>query len=327
VTGDFASRWGWLKPTQDWRNLGLTPNFNEIGPLAAQMWDATEHQKVAGVIAIDVQALADLLQVTGPVTLPDGTVVSSSGVVELLLHNEYENLSYSTLPAQVQRVSRLGALAHAAIDALQNGSLDLKTLATAMSGATAGRHIMIWSSDNSDEQAWDSGGVAGQLFNDSMLAAVVSRSGTKLDQYLSVSCNLEMSPDSGESKGTLEVTLTNNTPPGQSQYIAGPYPHLGTVYGEYIGFLAVNLPANASRDFYATGASGAPVAWGAEGPVWLLAVPVDIKMGRTQTVVIHFVIPGTSGSFTVEPSGRIPPETWSFRGKSFTDASPMVLSW
>jgi Protein of unknown function (DUF4012) len=327
LTGDFAARWAWLKPSQDWRNLGLTPNFNEVGPVATQMWDAVEHEQVSGVIALDVQALQDLLEVTGPVTLSDGTVVSSSGVVQLLLHDEYEGITFETTPAQLQRVSRLGSLAKATLDALQDRSLDLKTLATAMSDATAGRHIMLWSSSSSDEQAWVTGGVAGELGNNSLLAAVVSRSGTKLDQYLTVKSSLEISPGSGSSHGTLAVTLTNSTPPGQSPYIAGPYPGLGTVYGEYIGFLAVNLPADASRDFYATGASGPPVAWGAEGPVWLLAVPIDVKEGRSQTVVVHFEMPGTHGSITVEPSARIPAEAWSFRGRDFTDATPVPLSW
>jgi hypothetical protein len=327
VTGDLAARWGWLKPTQNWRNLGLTPNFNQVGPLAVQMWQAVEHQHVEGVICIDIETLQDLLEVTGPVTLTDGTVVSASGVVQLLLHDEYENISFSSSPAQLARVGRLGSLARATLDALQDRSLDLKTMATAMSGATAGRHIMMWSADNQAESAWVSGGVAGELTNNSILAAVVSRSGTKLDQYLSVRCSLSVGSVAGRSNGTLEVTLTNSTPPGQSPYIAGPYPDLGTVYGEYIGFLAVNLPADASRDFEATGASGTPVAWGAEGPVWLLAVPVDIKAGHSQTVAVHFSMPGTHGTATVQPSARIPAEDWSFRGRSFTDASATNVSW
>jgi len=327
VGGDLGALWGWLDPGQDWRNLGLTPNFNEIGPVAVSMWQAVEHQQVQGVISIDVEALHQLLEVTGPVTLSDGTVVSSSNVVQLLLHDEYENLTYSSSLAQQERESRLGSLAKATLEAVQDRSLDLKTLATAMSSATEGRHIELWSSQPRFENAWVSGGVAGELTNDSLMAAIVSRSGTKLDQYLGVTCSLSVDTASGSSQAALTVTLANRTPPGQSQYIAGPYPGLGTVYGEYVGFVAVNIPADASSRFYATGASGPPVAWGAEGPVWLLAVPVDVKAGRTQTVVVHFKMPGDHGSVTVEPSARIPPESWTFRHRSFTDATPVSLSW
>ena len=335
LTGDLAARWGWLDPGEDWRNLGLTPNFNEIGPVAVSMWQAVEHQKVQGVIAIDVEALAQLLEVTGPVTLSDGESVSSSGVVELLLHDEYENLTYSSPLVQQERESRLGSLAKATLQAVQDRSLDLKTLATAVSSATAGRHIELWSSQAQAENAWVEGGVAGELGSNSIMAAVLSRSGTKLDQYLSVSCSLSVTGiskngapgTSGTSSAALSVTLTNQTPSGQSPYIAGPYPHLGTVYGEYIGFLAVNIPADATSHFFATGATGPPVAWGAEGPVWVLAVPIDVKAGRTQTVVVHFTMPGTTGSMVVQPSARIPPESWTFRGRKFTDAAPVTLSW
>jgi Protein of unknown function (DUF4012) len=331
ISGDLAARWGWLDPGQDWRNLALTPNFDEIGPVAVSMWQAVEHQQVQGVVCIDVEALQQLLEVTGPVTLSDGSTVSSSDVVQLLLHDEYENLTYSSPLVQQERESRLGSLAKATLEAVQDRSLDLKTLATAMSTATAGRHIELWSNDPQAENAWIAGGVSGELTGNSLMAAVLSRSGTKLDQYLSVSCSLSVTSSgaggAGTSEASLSVTLANRTPPGQSPYIAGPYPHLGTVYGEYIGFLAVNIPADASSDFFATGATGPPVAWGAEGPVWLLAVPIDVKAGRSQAVVVHFKMPGAHGSVTVQPSARIPPESWSFRGRSFTDAAPFALSW
>ena len=54
--GDLAARWGWLEPGQDWRNLALTPNFDEVGPVAVSMWKAVKHQQVDGVIMIDVEA-------------------------------------------------------------------------------------------------------------------------------------------------------------------------------------------------------------------------------------------------------------------------------
>ena len=27
-SGDFADRWGWLHPNREWRNLGLSPQFD-----------------------------------------------------------------------------------------------------------------------------------------------------------------------------------------------------------------------------------------------------------------------------------------------------------
>ncbi len=111
--------------------------------------------------------------------------------------------------------------------------------------------------------------------------AVINRGGNKLDQYLSVDTDLQIASGPGAGQGTLTTSILRTPPPGaQSQVIAGPYPGLGTVYGEYTGLLAVNLPPDAS---HLQVRGGAPVdTLGAEGPDWLLATPVDVKEGATQ---------------------------------------------
>jgi hypothetical protein len=323
VTGDLEANWGWLLPGVDWRNLGLTPQFDVNGPLAARMWQATTGQHVDGVMAVDVDTLQQFLDVTGPVTLADGTNLSSGNVVQYLTHDQYAGLTDQD--QSEGRQDRLGSLATAALDALNNESLDLKNLATAMTTATEGRHLLLWSAEPQVENDWKSGGVAGQLTPRSALVAVINRGGNKLDQYLSVDTDLQITPGSGGSQGTLTVNLQNTTPPGQSQFIAGPYPGTPAAYGEYIGLLAVNLPPRAS-DLEVRG--GAPKdAFGAEGPVWLLATPVDVKDGATQQIVITFQWPAGPGSMTIVPSARLNPVSWHYRGAVYNDASPFTLSW
>ena len=93
VTGDLEANWGWLQPGVDWRNLGLTPQFDVNGPLAARMWQAVTGQRVDGVMAVDVATLQQFLQVTGPVTLPDGTSLNAGDVVQYLTHDQYAGLT------------------------------------------------------------------------------------------------------------------------------------------------------------------------------------------------------------------------------------------
>ena len=329
-TGDLAARWGWLKPGQDWRNLGLTPQFDVNGQLAAEMWQAETGHHIDGVIAVDVEALHQFLEVTGPVTLSDGTTVSADNVVQTLIHDQYEGLTDNpTDPVQDQieagREERLGALSHAVLDSLQSESLDLKSLANAMTSATQGRHLLMWSASAPAEAAWVQGGVSGKLSSDSMMAAVINRGGNKLDQYLTVSSSLALQDHVRSASGTLTVTVTNNTPPGQSQFIAGPAPGLGTVYGEYLGILAVNLPGYASVPHMA----GSPTldALGAEGPTWLIATPVDVKTGHSQSFTVSFTIPLAHGQVQVVPSARLTPVTWHYRGTTESDATPLTFSW
>jgi hypothetical protein len=187
----------------------------------------------------------------------------------------------------------------------------------------------MWSATPSVEDAWQAGGVAGQLSADSALVAVVNRGGNKLDQYLSVATALQISAPggagAGSRQGTLTVTLHNGTPPGQSQFIAGPYPGLGDAYGEYIGLLAVNLPPEATH--LGIRAVATIDALGAEGPDWLLATPVDVKAGASEQIVVTFRLPAGPGSMTVVPSARLSPVPWDYRGTVHNDTAPFTVSW
>jgi len=169
------------------------------------------------------------------------------------------------------------------------------------------------------------GGVAGTLTPGSMLAAVINRGGNKLDPYMSVRVGLQLTVRGRHTDGVATVVVTNHTPPGQSQFIAGPYPGLGTVYGEYVGVLAVNVPGYASVPSLD---GHAPIdALGAEGPTWVIATPVDVKAGQQGRFVVRFTLPLTSGRITVLPSARLTPESWHYRSTTTTDAVPFTVSW
>lgn len=329
VTGDLEARWGFTGPGADFRNLGLTPQFDVNGPLAARMWQAATGQHVDGVLAIDVDALQEFLKVTGPVTLDDGQVIGSSNVVEFLTHDQYEGLTdeptASIAPTEQARQDEIGTLAHSALDAMENESLDLRNLADAMTASTEGRHIMLWSGDPAAQKAWEDAGVAGKLSAGSLMTAVINLGANKLDQYLAVHCTLEIARRGSRAEATLKVDLGDHTPPGQSQYIAGPYPGLGTSYGEYVGQLAVNLPAGSSG----VRLQGNPLITteGPEGPTLLVSTPVDVKQGHSEQVVVRFDLPSIHGLLTVLPSARLRPVSWSYRGHNLTDSSPFTVSW
>ena len=81
------------------------------------------------------------------------------------------------------------------------------------------------------------------------------------------------------------MTFANHTPPGQSPFIAGPYPGLGTVYGEYAGIATVNLPGDA-RDI-ASPSAHSVVTSGPEGPTILEGATMHILAGATQQHHVH----------------------------------------
>ncbi len=323
VTGDLQRNWGWLQPGVDWRNLGLTPQFDVTAPLAARMWAARTGQQVDGVLAVDVVALRQILAATGPVTA-GGVTVDSGNVEQYLLHDQYIGLS-DDATGDAARTDALGAIADATLRQLQGQSTNLRSLASSVAGAVAGRHLMVWSSNPTAQAAWLASGVSGSLTASSLGVAVVNQGGNKLDQYLPVSVDLVTRPTGSSTEVTLTTALTNRTPGGQSQFIAGPFPGLPLAYGDYSGVVADNLPAGAS-DITMTGA-GALTALGGEGPTWLVAAPVLVHPGATVTVVTRFRLPGTHGSMTLVPSARVPAEQWTYQGAHVTDDRPVTFTW
>lgn len=323
VTGDLQRNWGWLLPGVDWRNLGVTPQFDVTAPLAARMWAARTGQQVDGVLAIDLVGLRQILTATGPVQAA-GVTIDADNVLPYLMHDQYAGLSNDSA-GNAARADALGAIADATLHQLQGETTNLRTLASAMAGAVAGRHLMVWSSDPVAQAAWTTSGASGSLTGSSLAVNVVSQGGNKLDQYLPVSVALSTKPTGRDTDVTVTTTLANRTPPGQSEFIAGPFPGLPLAYGDYSGIVADNLPATATG-ITMTGA-GALTALGPEGPTWLVAAPVLIHQGATATVVTRFRLPGTHGSMQLVPSARVPAERWTYRGTTVTDDRPTTFSW
>jgi hypothetical protein len=323
VAGDLQRNWGWLHPSLDMRNLGLTPQFDVTAPLAARMWTASTGEQVDGVLALDVAGLRQLLEATGPVEA-NGRTVSADDVEQYLLHDQYVGLT-ETSPNSSDREAALGALAGAVLRQLQGQTTDLKSLANATSSAVAGRHLMIWSKNPAAEAAWVASGVSGSLTAQSVDVSLINLSGNKLDQYVPIRVVVSTKRAGSRTAVTLTTRLTNMTPPGEPQFVAGPFLGSPVSYGEYIGLVATNLPATATR-ISVTGA-GPLAAKGAEGPTWLAAVPVTLLQGVSSTVVIHFLMPGSHGSMTLVPSARIPPEQWTANGKTFDDSAPATITW
>ena len=322
-TGDLLRNWGWLHPGLDMRNLGETPQFDVTAPLAARMWTVLTGQKVDGVLSLDVAGVRHLLEATGPV-VADGQTITADNVEQYLLHDQYNGLT-DTATGAGARQDALGALTSAVLRQLQGQTTDLRSLGTAVSAAVAGRHLMLWSSNRVAQAAWVVSGASGSLTPRSVDVSLINLGGNKLDQYLPTQVAVATAPSGSGTAVTLTTRITNQTPSGQSQFIAGPFPGVPVGYGGYSGLVAANLPA-AATDMTMTGAGPLAIK-SAEGPTWLLAAPIVVPDGATSTVVVHFRMPGSHGSMSLVPSARLPVEQWTSNGKTFDDGAPITVSW
>ncbi len=212
------------------------------------MYGAAKGIAVDGVIQIDPQGLAAILEGTGPVEVPRLGTVSVENLVPLVL-----NEAYSRYQGIEQRSDVLRDVAEAAFQKLITGQYDsLRPLGTALVRAVQGRHILFHT-----KQAVDRGPhpvlrrrrrAARPRRTRRVHLTVQNVSGNKLDYF--VDTELGLSGDLRPAQpGQLraEVLVRNTAPPGvtQPKYVFGPF-NDDQEAGLYRGVVTLYLPRGAT---------------------------------------------------------------------------------
>jgi len=68
----------------------FTPDFPTTARLFEALWERTDGSRFDGVISIDPVVLSHMLEVTGPVDLPDGEQITAENAVKLVLSDAYQ---------------------------------------------------------------------------------------------------------------------------------------------------------------------------------------------------------------------------------------------
>lgn len=323
----ISALWDWMYPDREWRAINATPRFDESSRMASDMWVASGHQPVDGVIAVDVVGLQKLLELVGPVdvTGPDGKVtsVTADNVLQQLLLKQYLDNKIDNKADNTERRDRLSDVAKAVFEAMNQRPFSPGRLLRTFQTAGRGRHLMIWSKNPVEQAAWEALDTAGKVSEDSLLLSVMNRGGNKLDQFLKVAGKLSWT-DAGEVRHlSVRVDLDNATPAGLSRYVAGPSPALPElVAGEYKGVIALTVPRSAFRPT----TEGAELFLGGEdGPTRVLTTKVDLRAGASTSVTFNFDVPKSQRRVVVEPSARVPRVRWTAGGETWVDHVPHVV--
>jgi hypothetical protein len=322
LEGDLADRWGWLNPNDDWFNLMLSPRFDVQAPLAAQMWAGGGRPPVDGVLVLDPVAFSGVLQATGPVEV-DGRRIDAASVVNDLLYGQY--LRYPEGGDDAERRETLGGLARAAFGALDAGGWSVAGLAQGMAPVIDGRHVLAWSARPEEQADWALAGVDGSLRPDSLLVALSSRTGNKLDYFQRVSGDIDVAHAGDESLVTVRLRVRNTVPAGTPPSVSADIEGTGAGEGGYLGILSVNVPG-AARNVRIDGVDDLAVA-GPDGPTQVVGFLFHIGRNEERTVVVRFQLPRRAGAVQVEPSARVPGIEWTAGGRTWTDSEPEVVSW
>lgn len=188
----------------------FAPDWSVSGNELVNAWRAFRGRPMAGVIAIDVVALADLVSITGPIDLPPYGTLTPDNLVGKLVGD------YDTYPDNEARHRTNRALVPLFRDRLF-GQGELVEKAQVVADAARGRHFATYFRDPEIQAAFADAGLTGELADaekDYLGVFTQNAVGSKSDfwQRRAVSTRVQIRPD-GSARVRLRVAIHNDSPP------------------------------------------------------------------------------------------------------------------
>ena len=299
---EYDQQYGFQNPFFDFRNSNISPHFPYAAQIWQGMWLEQTGMKVDGVVAIDPVALSYVLGAVGPVTMPDGEVVTKDNVVELT-----ESTAYLRFPTdQVARKQYLQDIASAVVTKMTGPVGSPRQLLDALGKAVSERRIAIWSAMPEDQKLLEQTPLAHVLPDDAApFAGVVLNNlgGNKLDYYLRTQIEYAADECRGPTRAsTVTVKLTNAVPDEPlPDYVAGASglsPELGLNLPEGTSVTSVRLFATKGSELSGVILNGerVPAIHYTERGHPVFEVQVIMTAGQTADIMFQLsepTVPGT----------------------------------
>ncbi|MCU1499559.1 MAG: arsenical pump rane protein [Acidimicrobiales bacterium] len=213
---DYVRRYGPDRPTDNLQDVTLSPNWPSVASVYAQLYPQSGGREVDGVIGVDPTGLAALLDLTGPVTVPQlgATKLTSENAVELLTIDQYLFFGDSA-----ERADILEAATRATFQKLTDAALPApRKLGDLLGPAARGRHLQLWSPRRAEQALFHRIGTDGRLAiprgHDGMSIIQQNVGNSKIDAFLerTVAYRATVDARTGALEGEVHVTLRNTVP-------------------------------------------------------------------------------------------------------------------
>jgi hypothetical protein len=275
----------------------FAPDFPTVARGLEQLFPQLGSPPVDGVVSVDPAALADILAVTGPVTVAGWPVpISAANAGSVFLHDQYVVLGADNSARHAFNV----AAGRAIFARLTSVDLDRpRGLVTALAPAVADRDLLLYSNRPAGQSLFRSMGATGAFgpLSGDWLKVVTDNAGeSKIDYYLrrSESYSVAYDPASGSVQATLTVRLFNGAPAaGQPSYVIGGPTNYAS-HGTSLLYVSVYSPLA----FTSGTVDGAAMALSPDRELGrnVYGRFVMVPAGHTATLVYHLsgAVPGGS---------------------------------
>jgi hypothetical protein len=294
-----------------------SPWWQVSGDELSRAWEARTGQRVNGVFAIDLQSLAALIGLTGPVQVP--------GYGELTAHDLVTRMAgaYDRFQDPVQRHALNLAIIPVFRERLLAGGRFVQK-AQLLQSQASGRHVALYFRDRGEERAFAALGFDGNLAatkHDYIGVFTHNRNGSKMDywQHRAIASQVVLHAD-GSARVHLKVGVSNGAPP---YTLTVPDPKHGYTT-HYLGSrIGVFLPRFAKLGEVST--DGAPYTPNVRQPRVpglvnreFFTYSALLAPSRTATVAADYTVPFAADvtsdntmtySLDVDPQDLVTPET------------------
>ena len=206
-----------------WSNITVSPHFPSVAGLIAELYPQSGGVELDGAFAMDVFAIAQLMELTGPVTLPNGRVLDSSNAADYLLREQYLTSD------NAERIDDLEVVAQQSIERLLTSDLPAPPELGRLFGPVAreGR-LAGWAVREAEQDVFRRVGITAELpildGADGFGLAFNNGSANKIDVFLegSVTYDVKVNRLTDRVSTSATITVRNEAPAsGLPEYVIG----------------------------------------------------------------------------------------------------------
>lgn len=276
------------QPERFVRNWTDVPDIGTVAAIAADLLPQAIDTPVDGALYVDPVVLGALLQLTGPIGIPDTDVeLTGENAAEYLLRGQYQEPGFEAGPERKDRLADAGEIA---FDSLVRRLPPPRRLADILSPVVRARRLLFSTIDPAPHDLLRRVGLDPRINHgttESLLITHGNRRANKLDAYLERRIRLDSGvDDAGAIGATVTVELTNTAPVrGLSSYQTGSASRSDDVPPTTNRLVLTVYSALELAGVTVDGDPGQRTESSAFG-LHQYSIPVDVDAGTTATVEI-----------------------------------------